>query len=68
LDAVDASSTISLNNISSETNDCKATKLYRNDSWVVPCKSCSDGSDLMHKYVTGPEKELKNAILKNLLV
>ena len=42
-------STISLNNISSETAYWILTKLHRNDPWVVPYQSCSNGSDWLHK-------------------
>jgi len=42
-----------LNIFSSETTHWILTKLYRNDPWVVPYQSCSNGSDWLHKKVTG---------------
>ena len=42
-------STISLNNISSETTYWILTKLHRNDPWVVPYYSCSNRSSWLHK-------------------
>ena len=42
-------STISLNNISSETTYWILTKLHRNDPWVVPNQSCSNRSSWLHK-------------------
>ena len=42
-------STISLNNFSSETAHWILTKLHRNDPWVVPYQSYSNGSDWLHK-------------------
>ena len=42
-------STISLNNISSETAYWILTKLHRNDPWVVPYQSCSNRSSWLHK-------------------
>ena len=42
-------STISLNNISSETAYWIFTKLHRNDPWVVPYQSCSNRSSWLHK-------------------
>ena len=36
-------------NISSETTHWILTKLHRNDPWVVPYQSCSNGSDWLHK-------------------
>ena len=42
-----------LNIFSSETTHWIWTKLHRNDSWVVPYQSCSNGSDWLHKQVTG---------------
>ena len=42
-------STISLNNISSETAFWILTKLHRNDPWVVPYQSCSNRSSWLHK-------------------
>ena len=42
-------STISLNNISSETTYWILTKLNRNDPWVVPYQSCSSRSSWLHK-------------------
>jgi len=42
-------STISLNNISSETAHWILTKLHRNDPWVVPYQSCSNSSSWLHK-------------------
>jgi len=42
-----------LNIFSSETTHWIWTKLYRNDPWLVPYQSCSNGSDWLHKYVTG---------------
>ena len=42
-------STISLNNISSETTYWILTKLHRNDPWVVPYQSCSNRSSWLHK-------------------
>ena len=42
-------STISLNNISSETAYWILTKLHRNDPWVVPYQSCSNCSSWLHK-------------------
>ena len=42
-------STISLNNIFSETAFWILTKLHRNDPWVVPNKSCSNRSRWLHK-------------------
>ena len=46
-------STISLNNISSETTYWILTKLHRNDPLVVPYQSCSNRSSWLHKQVTG---------------
>ena len=46
-------STISLNNISSETAYWILTKLHRNDPLVVPYQSCSNCSSWLHKQVTG---------------
>jgi len=42
-------STISLNNIFSETAYWILTKLFRNDPWVVPYQSCSNRSSWLHK-------------------
>jgi len=42
-------STISLNNMSSETAYWILTKLHRNDPWVVPYQSCSNRSSWLHK-------------------
>jgi len=42
-------STISLNNISSETTWWILTKLHRNDPLVVPYQSCSNRSSWLHK-------------------
>ena len=42
-------STISINNISSETTHWILTKLHRNDPWVVPYQSCSNRSSWLHK-------------------
>jgi len=42
-------STISLNNISSETASWILTKLHRNDPWVVLYQSCSNRSSWLHK-------------------
>jgi len=42
-------STISLNNISSETAYWILTKLQRNDPWVVLYQSCSNRSSWLHK-------------------
>jgi len=42
-------STISLNNISSETAYRILTKLHRNDPWVVPYQNCSNCSSWLHK-------------------
>jgi len=42
-------STISLNNISSETTYWILTKLLRNNPWVVPYQSCSNRSSWLHK-------------------
>jgi len=42
-------STMSLNNISSETAYWILTKLHRNDPWVVPYQSCSNRSSWLHK-------------------
>jgi len=42
-------STISLNNISSETAYWILTKLHRNDPWLVPYQSCSNRSSWLHK-------------------
>ena len=42
-------STISLNNISSETSYWILTKLHRNDPWVVLYQSCSNRSSWLHK-------------------
>jgi len=38
-----------LNIFSSETTYWTLTKLHRNDPWVVPYQSCSNGSDWLHK-------------------
>jgi len=38
-----------LNIFSSETTHLILTKLHRNDPWVVPYQSCSNGSDWLHK-------------------
>jgi len=38
-----------LNIFSSETTCWISTKLHRNDPWVVPYQSCSNGSDWLHK-------------------
>jgi len=38
-----------LNIFSSETTHWILTKLHRNDPWVVPYQSCSNGSDWLHK-------------------
>ena len=38
-----------LNIFSSETAHWILTKLHRNDPWVVPYQSCSNGSDWLHK-------------------
>ena len=38
-----------LNIFSSETTHWTLTKLHRNDPWVVPYQSCSNGSDWLHK-------------------
>ena len=38
-----------LNIFSSETTHWIWTKLHRNDPWVVPYQSCSNGSDYLHK-------------------
>ena len=38
-----------LNSFSSETAHWILTKLHRNDPWVVPYQSCSNGSDWLHK-------------------
>ena len=45
-------STISLNNISSETTFWIFTKLHRNDPWVVPYQICSNRYSWLHKQVT----------------
>ena len=37
-----------LNIFSSETTHWILTKLHRNDPWVVPYQSCSNGSDWLH--------------------
>jgi len=42
-------STISLNNISSETAYWILTKLHRNDPWVVLYQNCSNRSSWLHK-------------------
>ena len=42
-------STISLNNISSETTYWILNKLHRNDPCVVPYQSCSNRSSWLHK-------------------
>ena len=42
-------STISLNNISSETAYWILTKLHRNDPWVVLYQSCSNRFSWLHK-------------------
>ena len=42
-------STISLNNISSETTYWILTKLHRNDPWVVLYQNCSNRSSWLHK-------------------
>jgi len=44
------------------------TKLNRNGPWVVPYRNCSNGSDWLHKKVTGQKIGFQNAIFKNLLV
>jgi len=44
-----------LNLFSSETAHWILTKLHRNDPWVVPYQSCSNGSDWLYKSVTGSE-------------
>jgi len=36
-------------NISSGTTHWILTKLHRNNPWVVPYQSCSNGSDWLHK-------------------
>ena len=38
-----------LNIFSFETTHWILTKLHRNDPWVVPYQSCSNGSDWLHK-------------------
>ena len=38
-----------LNIFSSETTHWILTKLHRNDPWVVPYQSCSNGSDWLHR-------------------
>jgi len=38
-----------LNIFSSETTNWILTKLHRNDPWVVPYQSCSNGSDWLDK-------------------
>ena len=38
-----------LNIFFSETTHWILTKLHRNDPWVVPYQSCSNGSDWLHK-------------------
>ena len=38
-----------LNIFSSETTHWILTKLHRNDPWVVPYQSCSNGFDWLHK-------------------
>ena len=38
-----------LNIFSSETTHWILTKLNRNDPWVVPYQSCSNGSNWLHK-------------------
>ena len=35
------------------TTNGNLTKLNRNGPWVVPYRNCSNGSDWLHKYVTG---------------
>ena len=42
-----------LNIFSSETTHWILTKLNRNDPWMVPYQRCSNGSDWLHKKVTG---------------
>jgi len=42
-----------LNIFSSETTHWILIKLHRNDPWVVPYQSCLNGSDWLHKKVTG---------------
>jgi len=37
-----------LNTFSSETTYCILTKLHRNDPWLVPYQSCSNGFDWLH--------------------
>ena len=62
-------STISLNNISSETAYWILTKLHRNDPWVVPYQSSSNRSSWLHKNRSRGQKiGFQNAIFKNLLV
>jgi len=50
----------SLNDIFSWTAYGNLIKLNRNGPWVVPYKNCLNGSDWLHKYVTGS----KNRFLK----
>jgi len=50
----------SLKDIFSWTANGNLTKLDRNGPWVVPYKNCLNGSDWLHKYVTGS----KNRFLK----
>jgi len=49
LSVVRRPSTFYLNIFSSETTHWIWTKLHRNDPWVVPYHSCSNGSDWLHK-------------------
>ena len=58
-----------LNIFFSETTHWILTKLHRNDPWVVPYYSCSNGSDWLHKTRSRGQKiGFQNAIFKNLLV
>ena len=43
----------SLNDIFYGTANGYLTKLNRNGPWVVPYRNCSNGSDWLHKQVTG---------------
>jgi len=43
---------------SSENHSLIATKLYRNDPWVVPYQSCSNSFNWLHKMLTGSENRL----------
>jgi len=44
------------------------TNFNRNDPWVVPKLNCLNGSDWLHKKVTGSKIMFLNAIFKNVLV